>query len=156
MRLLFLLILSSISYGQGITYTLTTPIPKEESIPQHQDLDTFVSYAVGEWVNVDPDTQSNTRFVISNQDGLKVHGYGKCGNGECDWGEVTLNKIATTTSKTKNKQPFDYLMGIWEDNFSTTIVKMTLIGEVLSVEVTKIFKDDSRRSSYHNNQEFLK
>ena len=55
-------------------------------------------YFVEDWRNIDPNTKTLTRLIISKIDDntLSLHGFGRCHPTDCDWGEV---KVAFTGPK---------------------------------------------------------
>jgi len=90
---------------------------------------------VGEWVNCDPNTYSMARLVIERMgNNMKMHGYGKCGSGECDWG---IDLVEYTGN------PF-----IWvhEAGFKTNTMTVKLLdSDFIHIHSVNVFHDGTDR-----------
>jgi hypothetical protein len=89
---------------------------------------------VGDWYNVDSNTRSITRILIS-QEGTSayVHAYGKCHPIDCDWGTVGAQLSGSS------------LIAGYKFSFKVTRMTMTLSGNRLRVFSTNRFTDGSNR-----------
>lgn len=84
----------------------------------------------GTWKNVDVNTGSVTRVVVTNNS-TKVQCFGKCSPSDCDWGTVNL-----TPNGTKYKAVFD-------SNVATRNLDFELLSNgQLKVNMKSVFKDN--------------
>jgi len=98
---------------------------------------------LGEWINVDPNTQSITRIVIvKNDSSLTVHVWGKCEPTDCDWGAVSVPYQG---------QPF---VAVYTFTFAVKTLTMTLQGQTLHVHTLTHFTDNSGRQDYTTDDYF--
>ena len=118
----------------------------------------LVSRLVGEWTNLDSNTGSLTKIIITNDNNeLSIQAYGKCHPTDCEWGKVKVHEIAASIDDDDNILPFDYCLAIWEidgkiKNALTQIMKITIETgpkPKLHIETITIFNDNSGRSDTH-------
>jgi hypothetical protein len=60
---------------------------REEPSSPASELLNLRSPFVGDWKNVDADTQNLTRLLITGVNELVVHAWGRCHPSDCDWGQ---------------------------------------------------------------------
>ncbi|MEA5569440.1 hypothetical protein [Calothrix sp. UHCC 0171] len=95
---------------------------------------------VGNWVNINPNTNNITRLGINLNTAkqLKIRAFGKCQPKDCDWGEVSLTKDSNNSAYT-----------VYKFKFANKTLKITLLAEdKLQVETSTVFTDNSGRKNY--------
>lgn len=99
----------------------------------------------GEWVSVNDRTRGITRIRISQDEaGLVIEAWGKCHPTDCVWGGVRLQPVGDHVDDFRSARGF----AIWDPGFATKYVNLVSHRNRLIVEVTTIFKDDSRRANF--------
>lgn len=114
--------------------------------------ETHLSQYIGEWTNVDQNTDDITKVIITNEGGLSIQAFGSCVPKDCDWGTVKIHKIWDSTNRLDDVLPFDYGIAIWEADFANYTMKLkvgTGSNPELFIEAYTIFKDESGRSNHH-------
>jgi hypothetical protein len=107
---------------------------------------------MGEWHNVDPNTRSTTRYMISrSDDSLTVEGYGSCTPTDCNWAQSVGGPRTISTSDANTGQftiawPFDF-------KTQTDLIELLPDGRV-KVSSTHEYTDD--RADRQETQFFTK
>ncbi len=108
------------------------PSPSASSPTETTSPTTTASFQ-GTWINKDPNTGGNTKFVITQNDSeVKVHAWGKCHPTDCDWGEQDGGIIDNAAVVT------------WDQKFVIRKMKLTLEGNNELRAVTESVYADNR------------
>jgi hypothetical protein len=113
----------------GSEVTVIISLGPEETEPEG----TLATPFVGMWTNEDLNTGGNTRFEISEVDGMvAVHAYGKCHPTDCDW-ETELGTVSGSTASL-----------VWDQGFVVRDMAMELLDETRMKVTTFHRYTDSR------------
>ncbi|HEV2913128.1 MAG TPA: PASTA domain-containing protein, partial [Pyrinomonadaceae bacterium] len=114
-----------------------TPTPTPDASPTPTATPSVAPPApfAGRWINVDPNTRSNTRIDILQKDTqLKVHAWGKCHPTDCDWGTVDGGVIGN-----------DGIVA-WDQGFVLRKMVIRLIGnDQIQVTTDSVYNDNRPR-----------
>src|SRR5579859_130224 len=113
---------------------IAVPVP-----PRVQD-GTVIDDFVGNWVNVDANTNGMTRLQIAKVDAatLSYHGFGKCEPTDCDWGVINVPFTAGKTS------------GIYQFRFKTTQITIQRTGDLMTAIVFDHYAPNDGRQDHTN------
>ncbi len=91
-------------------------------------------------------TASGRKFVVTRTTtGWRVHGWGKCSPGPCDWGETALEMVAPAV----DSREYSHALAVWKSSFAITYAVFRLEpGAPPVVELFTVFTDRSARSSW--------
>jgi hypothetical protein len=111
----------------------------------------FDKNAIGEWVNVDENTRSTTKLLISQkEDGWFIQGWGACHPTDCDWGKVPFLLVAEGS----HDNIFIRGFATWNFRFKTIYVTIEIRDNHLFIDTINVFTDNSKRSNYFSSEEF--
>lgn len=106
---------------------------------------------LGEWVNINSDTDGITRLIISSSyQGTKIRAFGQCHPHDCDWGTTELRLVVE--NQYSNHPTF--AIARWDKDFAEKALILHLTDNALTVEQYTVFTDDSGRSNYRNVSKF--
>lgn len=99
---------------------------------------------VGNWTNVDANTNGMTRLQIAKVDAgtLSYHGFGKCSPTDCDWGVINVPFTAMRTS------------GTYTFSFKTTRIDIQRTGDLLTAVVFDHYNPGDGRPDHTNTYVF--
>ena len=111
--------------------TISVKLALEQDIPDPQEF-------VGTWINDDRNTGGLKRLILG-WDGsyMRVHGFGACGGGECDWEEIKARY---------DGNPFK---AVYRRDWKTNTMRIELIDEnSLKVKTDSVYTDRRPRQKH--------
>lgn len=119
----------------------------------HASLNQFI----GQWENINSNTQGVTKINISNvaKNGVMVRAWGKCHLKNCDWGRVKSYVYGENVSSNINSSA-EAISAIFNTKFSQSLVIIHSKGKRLQVEVLTHFTDKSKRTAYKTVYTFVR
>ena len=119
----------------------------------HHEWGTNIEALTGEWTNVNHTTGQISRIkVISKDDKIYMHCYGKLEQGEQDWGETSCELFSDNV----NSPTIEGFMASYDLGFIQVKIAGNIKYGTMVIQSYNIFKDGSNRNNYMSREFFVK